>query len=97
MPTLAPDFIDTIASLTVILVMTVGATLVFRPIGMAIGRRIAGKSDSQVPPEILDRLDRVSDLEDRVMEIEERLEFSERLLARRDDPIRQAPVREPGE
>ena len=50
------------------------------PIGKAIGRRIAGSEESQpseIPPEVYAELD---DLRARVGELEERVDFSERLL-----------------
>lgn len=62
-----------------------GAAIIFRgPVGKAIGRRIAGEDAGgvlpELPAEILDELD---GLRHRVAELEERVDFSERLLAQR--------------
>lgn len=66
-----------------------GATLVLYPIARALARRLEGRGTS---PELLAQVDelreRVRDLEvaqQRVLELEERLDFTERLLAQRRD------------
>jgi len=61
------------------------AAIIFRgPVGKAIGRRIAGEESGAIPPElpaeILDELDAVRN---RLFELEERMDFSERLLAQK--------------
>lgn len=60
-----------------------GAALVFRgPIGKAIAARIAGTTDGGMPPELQgEMLQELDDLRHRVLELEERVDFSERLLA----------------
>ncbi len=60
--------------------------LLFGPIGSAIGRRLGGRSepgDAQAEiEEVRARVtDEVDDLRSRLAEVEERLDFAERLLA----------------
>lgn len=59
----------------------IGATIVLRgPFGDAIAKRISGASPSELPPEqVLNELD---ELRGRIAELEERADFSERLLAK---------------
>ena len=59
----------------------IGGTVVLRgPLGDALARRIQGSSGSELPPEqVLNELD---ELRGRIGELEERADFSERLLAR---------------
>ena len=62
-----------------IVVISAAAVLVLRPLFAALARRLEGKSvDSQLRAE-------VEPLRSRVQDIEERLEFTERLLAERRD------------
>jgi hypothetical protein len=66
-----------------------GGVLIFGPIGRAFARRIGG--DSTRGHEIDDLRDRMAHLEHteaRVAELEERLEFTERLLARQQQADR---------
>ncbi|MCL4864946.1 MAG: hypothetical protein KJZ47_03565 [Gemmatimonadales bacterium] len=60
-----------------------GAALIFRgPIGKAIAKRISGEADGGMPPELQgEMLQELDDLRHRVLELEERVDFSERLLA----------------
>jgi len=62
-----------------------GAAIIFRgPVGRAIGRRIAGEETGGVPPELpAEILDELDGLRHRVGELEERVDFSERLLAQK--------------
>lgn len=66
-----------------------GAALVLRgPLGKAIAKRIGGEvpvagGPAELPEELYAELD---DLRARLGELEERQDFSERLLARRDEP-----------
>ena len=66
-----------------------GAALVLYPIARAIARRLEGRGVSHDLLQQLDELrERVGDLESsqhRVAELEERLDFTERLLAQRRD------------
>lgn len=71
----------------VVLFLTVGAVLIFRgPVGRAIARRIEGNTgpDSALTQRIEELEHRLADLEQdrlRVGELEERMDFTERLLA----------------
>ena len=61
--------------------------LLFGPIGSALARRLAGRSEpGEAQAEIEDMRARVTeevdDLKNRLAEVEERLDFAERLLAR---------------
>ncbi len=60
-----------------------GSAIVFRgPVGKAIARRIGGGEPGEMPPELpADILGELGELRNRVMELEERVDFSERLLA----------------
>lgn len=57
---------------------TIAATVILRgPVGRALARRIEG--DAPASPEFLGEVD---DLRQRVLEMEERLDFAERMIAR---------------
>ena len=79
---IAPAFI------TVTLALIAGVTFILRgPVGKAIARRLEGQQLPQADsPEIAGRLAQVDDLAHRVAELEERLDFAERLLARSREP-----------
>jgi len=68
--------------------------VVLYPLMRAIGRRLEGKSASQDPAlreeidRLTDRLGEVDALQHRVMELEERLDFAERMLAQRREAAR---------
>jgi hypothetical protein len=68
--------------------------VVLHPLVRAIGRRLEGKSgvNDAALREAIDRLDarlgEVDALQHRVMELEERLDFTERMLAQRREPAR---------
>lgn len=66
------------------LFLTVGAVLIFRgPLGKAIGERIAGRPrELQHSGEAEELRGEVEDLRWRLGELEERLDFTERVLAR---------------
>ena len=60
--------------------------LLFGPIGSAIARRLAGRSEPDAAHAEIDELrarvtDEADDLRNRLAEVEERLDFAERLLA----------------
>ncbi len=60
-------------------------------VGQAIARRISGKSgpvDDELRNELLDLREQVGNLEHRLAESEERIDFTERLLAPRGEPQR---------
>ena len=52
------------------------------PVGRALAERIRGRAVVQLEPEVLAELD---ELRADVAELHERLDFAERMLARRDD------------
>ncbi|HET9294451.1 MAG TPA: hypothetical protein VFO06_09170 [Gemmatimonadales bacterium] len=74
--------------LTTALALIAGVTFILRgPVGKALARRLEGHQ----PPEdrsseIAGRLAQVDELSHRVAELEERLDFAERLLARSREP-----------
>lgn len=59
----------------------IAAAVILRgPVGQALARRLQGHPEAELPPEqVLNELD---ELRTRVLELEERVDFSERLLAR---------------
>lgn len=81
----------------VIMLITLGflaaCTVVLWPLMRALGRRIEGKgsADPALRQEVEDlraRLAEVDQLQHRVMELEERVDFTERLLAQQREPER---------
>jgi hypothetical protein len=68
--------------------------LFFGPIGMALGRRLSGRADTRTPAELEEMGAQVTaemdDLRRRLAEVEERLDFAERLLTQ-DVPANQLP------
>lgn len=60
-----------------------GVALVLRgPVGKAMARRIGGEDQAAIPPELpAEILGELDELRHRVLELEERVDFSERLLA----------------
>jgi ubiquinone biosynthesis protein UbiJ len=74
--------------LTTALALIAGVTFILRgPVGKALARRLEGNQ----PPlnesaEIAGRLAQVDELSHRVAELEERLDFAERLLAKSREP-----------
>lgn len=80
------------ASVPIWMFTMVAAMVILRgPVGKAIGARISGATTEQaaaidVPPEVYAELD---ELRARVLELEERQDFAERLLAERSAPDRQ--------
>ena len=73
-----------------ILVLGIGGTVVLRgPLGRAIARRIEGAAAPEVDVEpVLQELDEVRA---RMLELEERMDFTERLLAREREPVALPP------
>jgi hypothetical protein len=60
-------------------------------VGQAIARRISGKHaplEDEVRNELLDLREQVAALEHRLADSEERIDFAERLLAQRAEPVR---------
>lgn len=66
------------------------AMLAFSPVGKAIAERIRGGGQSAPDPEVLNELEH---LRQDVTELQERLDFAERLLAQHRDPARLEPGR----
>ena len=75
-----------------VVAIVMGMVVIFRPIVRAVARRLEGQvSDPRLSAELDEIKARVAETEqlrERVAELEERLDFAERLLARKDD-IRQ--------
>jgi hypothetical protein len=73
--------------ISVVLFLTVGAVLIFRgPLGKALARRIDGTAGQggELTQQVADLEHRLAELEQdraRVAELEERLDFAERLLS----------------
>jgi ubiquinone biosynthesis protein UbiJ len=74
--------------LTTILALIAGVTFILRgPVGKAIARRLEGHQPAlPEATEIVARLAQVDELSHRVVELEERLDFAERLLAKSREP-----------
>lgn len=76
-------------------ILTVGGTLIFRgPLGKALAERIAGRSEDRYGDGEVQRLrQEVEDLRGALGEVQERLDFAERLLVQRRDPELPGPAR----
>lgn len=74
---------------TLLLGAGVFSFLAFGPVGKAMARMLEGSpATTNITESILDLEDRVAEISvdgNRIMELEERLEFAERLLAQRND------------
>ncbi len=51
------------------------------PIGRAIGRRIQGRMGESIPGDLADQLQELPDVAKRLQELEDRVDFAERLLS----------------
>lgn len=72
---------------SMVLIAIVVIKVAHSQVGQAIARRLSGKAgaaDTELRGELLDMKEQVADLEHRLGETEERLDFAERLLAQRD-------------
>jgi len=94
-PVILPPWMTLPPQVTVLIALAFFAacTIVLWPLMRAIGRRIEGKamSDPALREEVEQlraRLGEVDQLQHRVMELEERVDFAERLLAQRREPER---------
>ncbi len=78
-----------------IMMLGIGGTIVLRgPLGKAIARRIEGSDAPEVDVEpVLQELD---DVRARMLELEERMDFTERLLARERETAQLPAAREGG-
>ncbi len=83
---ISPEELKVLAALLCVLIATAFAAKLLMPITQALGRRLGAKAgDEGVRTELEDLRARVVDLEvreGRMLEMEERLDFAERLLAR---------------
>ena len=94
-PGIPGEAIPIMGMLTGIVSMVLIAFVVVRvaqsQVGQAIARRISGRSgvnDEELRNEVLDLREHVANLENRLAENEERIDFTERLLAQRAEPER---------
>jgi len=71
---------DLIIGVTMI-VLVIVAGLVLYPLARALARRLEGKGATGTDPMVLDR---VAELEHRLGEAEERIDFNERMLSQRE-------------
>ena len=82
-----------------VIVVGAGALLLLSRsrLGEAVARRIAGDSRYSPSQEQLDAVqDEVAGLRSQLSEMQERLDFAERLLSRAEDTRRELPQRDPG-
>jgi hypothetical protein len=73
-----------------------GAAVFLGPVGKALARRLETPVEAAAPAELEDLRERVAlteQLQGRVAELEERLDFAERLLTRQQDPVKLPPQR----
>lgn len=89
---MGPDLVPIMGMITGMIItgfMILGGVMVFRgPVGQAIARRIQGKAgelEQEMITEVQALRDHVLTLEQAVGELEERLDFNERLLAQSRD------------
>jgi len=78
--TLGPSH-DLIIGVTMIILVIVGG-LVLYPLVRALARRVEGKAGSGEDARLVEA--RVAELEHRLADVEERLDFSERMLSQRE-------------
>lgn len=73
------------------LAVAVGLLWVSRPLVAAVARRIGGEAKPAVPPELVDDLRvELEDTRGRLAAVEERLDFTERMLAKQREADRLA-------
>lgn len=82
-------------TLLIVLGFMAACTVILYPLMRAVGRRLEGKSGNQVTPalqaeieQIRHRLGEVEAMQHRVLELEERVDFAERMLSQRREPER---------
>ena len=84
---ISPHIQEEVLIAAVIMVISVAAVFLFKPLIAAIARRIEGRgADAALRGDLEQLREQVSELEplrNRVHELEERIEFTERLLAQR--------------
>ncbi len=90
---------EDVAVVMVILAMTGAAVFLFRPMVLAWARRIEGKAGNADTTRDLDEVrERLAELEAaqiHVQELEDRVEFAERMLAQRHEQVQLPPTRTP--
>ena len=89
---------DPAAMVMIALAVLVAATLILWPLARALARRLEGKpgADPQLRAEVDELRARLQEMEvnqSRVAELEERLDFAERVLAQKAEPTRLPDVR----
>ena len=86
---LSPHIQEEILIALVIVAISIATVFLFKPLIAAVARRIEGRAaDSALRGEVEQLREQVTDLEPlpgRIHELEERLEFAERVLAQRRD------------
>jgi hypothetical protein len=81
-------------TLLIVLGFFAACTVILYPLMRAIGRRLEGKTSGATPAlqadidQLRQRVSEVESMQHRVMELEERVDFSERMLAQRREPER---------
>jgi hypothetical protein len=81
-------------SIPILSILTFGAVFISRgPIGQAMARRLAGRAGEDNSEELLELREQVEMLRTELGDVQERLDFAERLLARGRDAERIPEVR----
>lgn len=94
---MSPEIVNTLAPMTVLVAVAVALVLVLRgPLGRALARCIEGTraADADANQRLEDveaRLQTLEMTQKRMLELEERLDFAERLLARQDAVAERLP------
>lgn len=85
-----PDVFETLAIVTVSISMAWLAYKLLSPLIRAFAARIEGKASMALEQRLADLEQRVHEgdqAQQRILELEERLDFAERLLSQRDEPM----------
>lgn len=83
----------------IVMFVMIGLTIILRgPLGQAVADRIRGGGSADADPRLREELDHlrmeVDDLRGQLTEAQERIDFAERLLARRDEAVQLPQSRE---
>jgi hypothetical protein len=77
---------------TIVAILTILGFVALGPVGRAIARRIEGKpAERDVVEDLRERLADLERTQSHMAELAERLDFAERMLARRGEPARLGP------
>lgn len=81
-----------ITMFTLVSIVGLSLAIILGPVGKALGRRIEGKSGADpkqiaMLEDLVTRVDDVSELRREIGDLQERVDFAERLLAQRPDVI----------